>query len=385
MKTLIPNLFLALAWLALPTLAQAQFSFTTNNGAITITGYNTAAGLNVFIPAATNGFPVTSIGNVAFIESSITTVTIPNSVTSIGTNAFFDCTSLTNITVIAGNPDYSSMNGVLFNQNQTMLIQFPAGLGGSYTITNSVTSIGDEAFDGCSSLTNVTIPGSVTSIGDYAFAVCTNLTSVTIGNSATSIGFDAFAVCTSLTSVTIPNSVTSIGAAAFGDCTSLTSVTIGNSVTSIGEGAFVTCLSLTSVTIPNSVTSIGDDAFFFCASLKSAYFQGNAPPDNGDAFSDDPATVYYLYGTTGWGPTFGSVPTALWNPQANTLGFTGGHFGFNLTGPTNAVIVVEACTNLSHPVWLPVATNTFSGSGTSTFSDLQSGAHPTRFYRERSP
>jgi len=126
-----------------------------------------------------------------------------------------------------------------------------------------------------------------------------------------------------------------------------------------------------------------------CYSLTSAYFLGNAPPDDGTVFHSrqgtDPATVYYLPGTTGWGSTFGGVPAVLWNPQANTLSFTGGQFGFNLTGPTNAVIVIEACTNLSNPVWLPVSTNTLSGLGTSAFSDPQSGMYPMRFYRFRSP
>ena len=119
----------------------------------------------------------------------------------------------------------------------------------SVTIPNSVTSIGEYAFAGCSSLTSVTIPNSVTSIGEYAFYGCSSLTSVTIPNSVTSIGGSAFSDCSSLTSVTIPNSVTSIGEYAFAGCSSLTSVTIPNSVTSIGEYAFYGCSSLTSVTI----------------------------------------------------------------------------------------------------------------------------------------
>jgi hypothetical protein len=118
----------------------------------------------------------------------------------------------------------------------------------SVTIGNSVTSIGQSAFSSCSSLISVTIPNSVTSIGNYAFRYCTGLTSVTIPNSVTSIGEYAFGSCTGLTSVTIPNSVTSIGEWAFEDCTGLTSVTIPNSVTSIGDGAFVYCYCLTSVT-----------------------------------------------------------------------------------------------------------------------------------------
>ena len=165
MKTSIQNLFIAFMWLALPALMQAQFTFTTKNGAITITGYNTAAGLNMVIPAMTNGYPVTSIGDHAFNFTGITNVTIPNSVTSIwncafdcctsltsvtipngvtriGDQVFYDCTRLTSITVDASNSAYSSMNGVLFDKAQATLLQFPGGLGGSYTIPNSVTSIG---------------------------------------------------------------------------------------------------------------------------------------------------------------------------------------------------------------------------------------------------
>ena len=138
----------------------------------------------------------------------------------------------------------------------------------SITIPNSVISIGYSAFRYCSSLTSITIPNSVTSIGGYAFSGC-SLTSVTIGNSVTSIGNSAFELCSSLTSITIPNSVTSIGECAFRNCSSLITITIPNSVTSIGDEAFEDCSSLTSITIPNSVTSIGDWAFSDCSSLTS--------------------------------------------------------------------------------------------------------------------
>ncbi|GHT12598.1 hypothetical protein AGMMS4956_07450 [Bacteroidia bacterium] len=139
----------------------------------------------------------------------------------------------------------------------------------SVTIGNSVTSIGDMAFFYCSGLTSVTIGNSVTSIGSYAFYDCSGLTAVTIPNSVTSIGESAFSGCSGLTSVTIPNSVTSIGDEAFSGCSGLTSVTIPNSVTSIGDRAFEGCSGLTSVTIPNSVTSIGDEAFAWCSGLTS--------------------------------------------------------------------------------------------------------------------
>jgi Leucine Rich Repeat (LRR) protein/integrase family protein with SAM-like domain len=197
-------------------------------------------------------------------------VTIPNRVISIGTCAFAFCTSLRAITVDASNPVYCTVDGVLFNKNQTTLVQCAAGKAASYLIPNSVTTIALYAFVGCSSLTNITIPNSVTSIEDGAFCYCTILTSITIPSSVTSISQTTFAMCYDLSSVSIPNSITSIGDLAFEDCTSLTSVTIPNSVNSIGDWAFDNCSGLTSVTILNSVTNIGDYASFYgCSNLTS--------------------------------------------------------------------------------------------------------------------
>ena len=171
------------------------------------------------------------------------------SVTSIGSEAFEDCSGLTSI-----------------------------------TIPNSVTNIGGSAFSGCSGLTSVTIGNSVTSIGSSAFFDCSSLTSVAIGNSVTDIGDNAFYGCSSLTSVTIPNSVTSIGEYAFSGCSSLTSVTIPNSVTDIGYYAFSDCSGLTSVTIPNSVTSIGDYAFSGCKELTDVYCYADMDPQSYDYY-----------------------------------------------------------------------------------------------------
>ena len=226
---------------------------------------------------------VTSIGALVFVDCTLTSITIPNSVTSIGFLAFYG--GVINVEYYGyatGAPwGAKSVNGcvdgwlVYKDATKTNLLGCSSAATGSVTIPNSVTSIGDYAFQGCTGLTSVTVPNSVTSIESGTFQSCTGLTSVTIGNGVTSIGDYAFDGCTSLTSVSIPNSVTNIGEHAFYGCTGLTSVTIGNGVTSIGSSAFFGCTGLTSVTIGNGVTSIGSSAFFGCTSLKKVNYTGD--------------------------------------------------------------------------------------------------------------
>jgi hypothetical protein len=252
---------------------------------------------------------VTSIGARAFAGCNyLTSVTIPDSVTSIG-NGAFACEGLTGITVDSKNPNYASQDGILYNKAKTEILHVPQAISGSVTIPNGVMSIGDRAFLGCRAMTSVTIPSSVTSIGESAFDNCWVLENVTIPDSVTSIGNWAFYDCRALTSITIPfvggtlgvnlnshfgyifgassntnhaNAVPSslktviitggdrIANSAFRDCSGLTSVIILDSVTSIGEGAFYNCSGLTSVTIPDSVMSIGGWAFQNCSDLTSA-------------------------------------------------------------------------------------------------------------------
>lgn len=313
--------------------APAQLTYETNNGAITVTGY-TGFGPAITIPATFNGYPVIAIGNAAFESASsvtsvsmpnsvtnigpfafaasgLTGVTIPNSVIGIGQNAFAECNSLTNIAVNAGDPAYSSLSGVLFDQPQHTLIQYPAALANnSYTVPGTVTSISDDAFYGASGVDNVTIP--------------------------------------------------------------------------------------------KCVSTIGNDAFAYCVALSAAYFGGNAPNVGSFAFYEtgfgSGITVNYLPGTSGWQAFSAALGQSLagsvfWYQSApEILSFEPGfgvdtnQFGFIISWATNATLIVDACTNMSNPVWLPLSTNTVAATnGTANFSDAQWKTYAKRFYRLRSP
>jgi len=264
------------------SIGQSAFGFCTNLTSVTIP----------------NGVRV--IGDGAFSPCpSLTSITIPKSVTSIGDMAFYACTDLTVINVDEGNSAYLSQDGVLYNKTKTILIQYPARkISNTFTIPDSVTSIGSGAFTGCTSFVSITIPNNITSIGGNAFSNCTRLASVTLPNNLNFkiIQNDTFYYCTSLTSVTIPNSVTSIGTHAFYDCTSLASITIPNSITSIGNTAFGGCTSLTSVTFATGSSIMGPD------------FDKNAFPEGANGNGGDNLRDAYQSLTVGGAGTYTREP-----------------------------------------------------------------------------
>lgn len=280
------------------------------------------------------GGNVTSIGSLAFSGCSMTSITIPNSMTYIRMGAFYDCSNLNSVHITditawcAISFDHPASNPLSMAHN----LYLNGGLVTDLTIPNSVTDIGAYAFISCDSLTSVTIPTNVISIGMSAFHGCSSLTSVTILNGVTYIGYNGFNKCESLLSIAIPDSVTNMGdyafqycvnleSVVFGNgltiisdysfehCASLTSITFSNSVTYIGMAAFDDCKSLSSVTIPNSVTYIGMAAFYDCTSLTAITCEAETPPSvDGGAFDNTnncpiyvPAASVNAYQTaSGW-------------------------------------------------------------------------------------
>ncbi len=274
---------------------------------------------------------VRSISTFSFFDcTSLESITIPASVTDLS-SAFRGCTSLTSIDVDENNMTYSSVDGVLFNKKATYLIEYPAGKPDlTYTIPETVTTVGAYAFYGCVSVTSVTVPDSVDSFGksafdscsalasinipasvrllsDYmfsectalasvsfsgplesiemfAFFECTSLESITLPDTVLSLDIGSFKHCTSLASIVIPDSVISLGGDAFTRCRSLTSLTLSNSISSIQSSTFSQCSSLTSIVIPDSVTSIGNYAFDLCASLTSVTLPESLTSIGYDAF-----------------------------------------------------------------------------------------------------
>ncbi len=283
---------------------------------------------------------VTRIGEKAFgYCMNLSSITIPASVTNIATAPFWGCGFLQEISVDEANTVYSSRDGILFDEDQTEIIQCPAGWCGDYTI-----------------------PDGVTRIADYAFRDCIDLTDIAIPESVVHIGVEAFFACFSLSRIAIPDSVTSIG-----------------------EWAFAHAYGLTHIEIGRGVTSIGDRAFSDGMSLEQVWFNGDAPALGEDVLlNSDAVIVYYRPGTTGWGATVNGRTAFCWNPKMEHLNANAFRLAFTVTGSADMVVVVEACTSLVQPDWGVVGTYTLT-EGAAAVEDAEGPGHAVRFYRVRAP
>ena len=273
--------------------------------------------------------------------TGLTSVTLGSGLTEVAQNAFASCTSLASFIVPALNPNYASQEGVLFNKTKTVLLRFPPAKRGSYAVPGTVVELEagfpPPGFTGY----QTTWPG--------AFENCVNLSQVTLPNNLTSIGLNVFQGCAALTSVVFPNSLTNIGPAAFASCN-----------------------GLRNITLPASLKTVGGAAFSGCTNLTFACFQGNAPSETDlwlEIFAGDPnATVYYLPGTIGWGPTFGGAPTTLlaftYTASKGKITITG------YKGPGGDVAIPATLEAL--PV-VSIATNAFAWNHTITSITLPSG------------
>jgi hypothetical protein len=309
-QALIGNSLAAISVNAANTIYTNQGGVLTDKRRTQLVSYPDSAPGGYIVPSN-----IVTIVSAAFEYSTgVTSVMIGTNVTSIGLFAFYDCPNLAAISVNSTNAFFSSTNGVLFDRNKTILIQYPIAVGGSYPV-----------------------PGTVVNIGAGAFG-------------------DAFG----LTGIVIPNSVTNIAQQAFYACLNLAGVALGDSVKSIGPSAFFYCSSLTDLVFPASLTSLGQYAIGGCQSLSSVCFSGNQPTDGGNVFYSDYAlaTLLYVNGTTGWGATYAGIATA----PCPTCGGGAPLLNITLSG-ANVILTwsatgftLQSTTNLvSSAGWIPVS------------------------------
>ncbi len=299
-------LFFSLLVASLQAASVADLTFSINNDftEFRVSDCQLAASGSLEIPSTYQGLPVTSIGSGAFQDcTSLTSINIPDSVISIGVLAFYNCTSLTNITLpdsilsigrqafLLSSLSYIDIDGLtyLFSDSYAFLID-GSSASGDLSLPNvdsrAVRIIGYAAFSQCTGLTSVIIPDSVISIEGFAFQGCTSLTSATIGNSVTNIGTGVFSGCTSLTDVSLNSASANLILAGPEFYNYVTSINISEGTVQIADDAFYNCYKVTNIIIPDSVTSIGNEAFRFCSGLTSITFEGPPPAFNISTLTD---------------------------------------------------------------------------------------------------
>lgn len=211
-----------------------------------------------------------SLGKCSVLSSNITSVTVPKNVERIDDGAFGWCEKLESITVDSANEHFIVNDGVLFSKDMTEIIQYPCNLSRtSYSVPNGVTTVYKAAFSSCKNLTEIIIPQSVTNIDDFTFDMCISLKNIVIPEGVTRIGYNSFYHCEALECISLPSSLKMIDAEAFYCCNSLETITIPQGIESVEDRAFSACEMLESVVIPNSVKKIGDSAFSECKSLNN--------------------------------------------------------------------------------------------------------------------
>ncbi len=474
------------------TEARAQFTTRIVDGTVTITGYTGTATV-VTIPAAIGGLPVTRIGTNAFEFSDITRVNfppgllsiddeafwwcsltnlaLPSSLTRIGDRAFGFCeltsvhlpagltelgagafsvnTDLRTITVDPLNTAFSSIDGVLFGNDQTRLVLYPRGrVQTAYSVPGSVVSIEREAFRSADRLRIISLPEGLVNIGTNAFAFCVGLTGMAIPATVNEIGDRAFFACDGLRSievaggnldfqsldgvlfdrplkrlihyprsrsatvysvpdgvveipagtffdrlnlrqVSLPGSVTMLGANAFIGCESLVQINLPDGITRIEDDTFAYCSSLVRISLPANITRIGAGAFAECPKLREVYFAGNRPENGNLPFENSTlATVFNLPGTTGWGTQFGGRPVRLWNPQIQVTDADFGIQSGRFGFKVTSVLAVVVVIEACDDLGTAAwtALSTNTVSGAGTFyADPQWELRPHRHYRLRTP
>lgn len=415
---------LAAGWLLWAAPGRAdEFTFSTNaDNTITLTAYNGQGG-SVIVPSRVGELPVVEIGPSAFWRcSEVTGIEIPDGMLRVGEWAFFGCAGLTNVhlpqsvtnvadgafagcahlawfSVDSSNPSYEAADGVLLAKGGGEFVQCPGSRAGAYAVPATVTNIRASAFAGCEGLTNVWIPPSVIAMGADPFASCYNLAAFEVDPSNPKYASMEGVLYSEDSHVLVryppgksgpcvlPDSVADVADFAFSCCTGLSQITLGNAVTNIGASAFVNCQNLNTVTLGSGVARIGAFAFVACSNLGELYIAGNAPSFDGSIYGTlTTTTVYRLSESTGWdAPSwYGYMMShsALWVPRISDegLGLQAGRFGFQMNWAAGHAVVVEGCTNLAAPVWLPRATNELA-DGTGIFEDEEESNPVGRFYR----
>jgi hypothetical protein len=408
------------------------YTYTVENDKATITGYDCSLVNAIVIPSSIQGYSVISIGDRAYAGCyrgfgsidvpdtvvnignsafdgclNISSVTIPHSVTNLGLSAFRGCQNLSHFSVSPSNQNYMSVDGILFNADQSSLIRYPPQRPEvTYSVPNTVTQIADSAFEYSSVLTNIVLPSTVVEIGDGAFSYATAITSLHLPTGVTRIGHYPFSSCTSLVEIVFPSTVTNIGDNTFLNCSSLgsiswplgvakvpdwcftacsglTNVILPESVTTIGRLSFIDCIGLKRLVLPSSVSNINSWAFTGCTALRRLYCTGDAPLVHGATFERaDSVTVYYLPGTAGWSNSLDGRPAVLWNPSFASMNVNASGIVTTIVGTPDIPIAIEVASNLAEEAWSLMMTTSLTAGGLSAQDE---GPVEHRAYRVSGP